>query len=299
MNRLEALEEIEGITVVHASRDGAGRVVPGHAPVVGICGSIHGNERCGLNVLQALQNPEHPLRQRLYQGTLVLIHGNPRATELERRHTADGPDLNRLFDYHFAESLPQDAWRYEHHRAMALRPVLESLDALLDLHSATSPSHPFVITSPGLAVFAEQLGCPFVTWGWDGPGLLADRVLTSPLIRRGRVGVSVECGQHLSAESTVVAFDVAERFLFQMGLLRGERPAPRPCTRLEVVHRVGRPTVNFRFHREWSGFDVLSPGDLIGEGDGVRLNSKSHYHILLPNPHVAVGEDMLYLAELR
>lgn len=274
---------------------------PGYfrTPLIGIVGALHGNELCGLHVTDALKDPGHPLRKQLKHGSLVLIHGNPSATAEGRRHTRGGTDLNRLFDYEFMENLPRTSWKYEHHRAAQLKPLLESLDAVLDLHSATEPSAPFVIAAPGQISIAEKLGCPYVTWGWDGPGLLANRVLASPLIKRGKIGLSVECGQHRSSESSQMALEVTERFLHAMGVMEGPAPSARPCTKLEVVHRICRPTLNFRFHRSLRGFDRLSPGELIGEGDGVRLTAANDYHVLLPNGNVSVGEDMLYLAEHR
>lgn len=310
MFELEERFRVDGVTVIRQSErqhipteillpTQARRIIPLDPPVIGIVGSIHGNEPCGLHVIEAMREPGNPIRKRITHGTLVLIHGNPAATQEGYRHTRGGTDLNRLFDFEFMERLPYTAWKPEHHRAAQLRPILESLDAVLDLHSSTEPSPPFVITPPGQLNIAEKLGCPFVTWGWDGPGLLANRVLASPLIKRGKIGQSVECGQHRSTESTQLAFDATERFLFAMGILEGPAPESRPCTRLEVVHRICRPTLNFRFHKPFRGFDAVERGALLGEGDGIRLTAAHDYHILLPNNNVGIGEDMLYLAETR
>lgn len=170
---------------------------------------------------------------------------------------------------------------------------------VLDLHSATSLTPPFVITSPGQVGLSEKLGCPLVTWGWDQPGLLSGKVLTSVLLRRGLIGLSVECGQHGSQEAVARAWDVTERFLLALGLLDGESLPTRPSLKLELLHRVGRPTSSFRFIRPLEGGMELLPGEVIGEGNGIRLCSAGRYRVLLPNPHAAVGEDMLYLAEER
>ncbi|MFM7199652.1 MAG: succinylglutamate desuccinylase/aspartoacylase family protein [Myxococcota bacterium] len=292
MSILQALQGVEGVTLLSAPGAGEG-------PVVGVVGAVHGNERCGLEVVLGLAKPDHPLRRRLRTGTLVLLHGNPLATEEGRRHTHTGVDLNRQFDFNFQQQLPQAAWTFEHHRAWALKPILEQLDAVLDLHSATSLTPPFVIATPGQVGLAEKLGCPLVTWGWDQPGLLSDKVLTSVLLRRGMIGLSVECGQHGSLEAVERAWDVTERFLSAMGMLEGEAPPLRPCLKLELLHRVGRPTPAFRFSRPWEGGMQVMPGELLGEGGGIRLCSAGKYRVLLPNPHAAVGEDMLYLAEER
>jgi succinylglutamate desuccinylase len=261
---------------------------------------LHGNETCGYQVLRGLRDPAHPLRRRIRAGTLVLIHGNPAAFRQRRRFTEGGTDLNRLFDFSFVERLPEEAWTYEHRRALVLRPVLERLDGVLDLHSSTLPSDPFVITSPSLLTAARRLGCRWVTHGWDGPGLLADRVLTGLLHRRGRPAFSVECGQHDDSHTVEVAWQTTERFLELMGMLEGDLPADgQACTVLQVVHRVGKPTQNFAFARPFAGFDPVAPGEAIGQGDGVELTVKEDFRVLLPNADVPVGEDMLYLGRVH
>lgn len=270
-------------------------------PHLAIVGAIHGNEHCGLSAIarlaEQLTDAELPLRC----GTLYLVHGNPLATEEQRRYTRDGVDLNRVFDYRFVDELAPSLWEREHHRAIELRPVFEGIDAVLDLHSATAPTPPFAIASRVAASepFALALGLEYVTFGWDGPGMLGEQVLLSQLTRRELPGVAVECGQHDASDAPLVAYRVARRALAYFGM--AEPPSdPRPQApprRLLIRAAVKRPSVSFRFERRINGMERLQPGTTIGHDDHLVLSVHNACYAVMPNDQVAVGDDMLYLAE--
>ena len=265
-----------------------------------VFGSIHGNEPCGLRASERLQKELETGSLQLQKGTLYLVHGNPRATEAHERHTRGGTDLNRLFDYHFVADLPSDHWVYEHYRAMELKPLLDTVDAVLDLHSTTAPSPAFAIASPlpESQRFADALGLAYVTHGWDGPGLLGDRVVIAPLTRRGLPAVSVECGQHDQLEAIDVAYTCLRRGLDYLGLLPWpEKAAPIACTRLQLRAAIKRPSATFKFVRPLSSMQQLAAGDVIGRDEDMALSVNRNCYVIMPNDAVPVGEDMIYVAQ--
>jgi predicted deacylase len=237
----------------------------------------------------------------LHKGTLYLVHGNPRASDEHERHTRGGTDLNRLFDYRFATDLPNASWAYEHYRAMELKPLLDSVDAVLDLHSTTAPSPAFAIAAPLPASqrMADALGLAYVTHGWDSPGLLGDRVVIAPLTLRGLPAVSVECGQHQQLGAIEVAYTCLRRGLDHLGLLPWpEKAAPIACTRLQLRAAVKRPSPTFKFVRPLSSMQQLAAGDVIGRDEDMALSVNRHCYVIMPNDAVEVGEDMIYLAQV-
>ncbi|HJL17787.1 MAG TPA: succinylglutamate desuccinylase/aspartoacylase family protein [Sandaracinaceae bacterium LLY-WYZ-13_1] len=281
---------LRGVTRIAASPD-----LP--RPYVGIVGSVHGDERCGLEVLERLTEAARAGELAPREGTWVLVHGNPEATEAGRRYTRGGADLNRLFDFAFEEDLPRARWSPEHERAHALRPVLEDLDVMLDLHSANEPTPPFALINdvPASASIARRLGVAFVTQGWSGPGLLMDRVTIGILQRRERPAVSVECGPHGLARTTEAAWETTLRFLRATGSLEGEAPPGDP-TFLEVVEIVSRPSEGFRFTRPLTGLERLEPGEVFAADKVAELRVREPCFALLPNDSVPVGSDMVFLA---
>ncbi len=266
-------------------------------PHVGVMGAVHGDERCGLETLARLR--ELVERGALWptKGTWVLIHGNPAASEAGRRYTRGGSDLNRLFDYAFERDLPRERWSPEHERAAALRPVLEGLDALLDLHSATWPTPPFALINdvPASADLARRLGFDFVTHGWAGPGLLMDRVTIGVMQRLERPGLSVECGQHGAEETVEQAFLCAQRFLRACDVLEGDAELGDPLF-LRVTEIIHRPSEGFRFTRPIRGLEQLQAGEVFAADRLAELRVREPCYVLLPNDSVPVGRDMVFLA---
>lgn len=290
---IEPVEAMSGVTRVATSRD-----LP--RPHLAIVGSVHGNEHCGGDALRRLHRELTEGALALDAGTLFLVLGNPEARDAARRHSQQGTDLNRLFDYRFESELPRTLWTPEHHRALVLRPLLESVDALLDLHSTSAPTPPFAIASrvPASEPFAAALDLAYVTLGWDGPGLLGDRVLLAPLTLRGLPAVAVECGQHDEPTAAEVAYRCARMAIAHFGL--AAPPWPRSTStpqRLHVRAAIKRPSESFRFVRPLRGMEQVAAGEVLGRGDHAVFAVANDCTVIMPNPDAAVGDDMLYLAE--
>lgn len=268
-------------------------------PWVLIVGSIHGDEPSGQRAIAALLGEAREGALPVDYGTVITLHGNPAATEAQTRNSPGGVDLNRLFDFRFEHELNPELWRQEHHRALALRPLLRSVDFGLDVHSASAPTPPFAIcmSSNGSLELARQLGVAYVTVGWDGPGLLGDQVVLSELSRRDRPGVAVECGSHADPKTTEVARAVVQRYLTATGVLgpRPEEPVVRP-TVLRLRDAIRRPGASFRFERPILGLDRLGAGEVVGSDGNLEVRMRRECYALMPNDQVGVGEDMLYLA---
>lgn len=265
-------------------------------PHVGIIGALHGNEVAGLRAIERVREEADAMCERLRQGTLLLIHGNPLATEQRRRFSEGGTDINRLFAYHYVDDLAKPAWTYEHHRALELRPLVQGLDAMLDLHSASAPTVPFAICDGTLDAvsLAQKTGC-HVTWGWDGPGMLMEHVSIGALVAAGRPAISVECGQHADPGTADVAFEVLTRFLGALAV--SEHPvAERGGDTFELFGRVVKPTHTFELSQSFQSFDRLDPGQVLGRGEGVTITLEREAYLLLPTPSARRGEDIVYLA---
>lgn len=285
---IEADPSIEGIWRIARSPDWP-------APHLVVVGGTHGDEPCGLQALQKLREAAQDGTLPAFEGTLVLLHGNPEATRQGRRFTEGGTDLNRLFDFAFEQQLSRDHWSYEHERAQMLRPLLEQASALLDLHSTSQPTPPFVIATEleGSARLADALGCEFAVKGWIGPGMLGDRVMLAPLDVRHAPSVAVECGAHTAADAGATAHRVALAFLKHMGGQPADTARPRW---LRLHDAVRKPSSEFRFTESWRGFQRLEAGTVLGQDAMLELKVRAPGFIVMPNDRVPVGGDMAYLA---
>ncbi|MBT8496269.1 MAG: succinylglutamate desuccinylase/aspartoacylase family protein [Deltaproteobacteria bacterium] len=267
-------------------------------PWIAVVGSLHGNEPCGLRAMERLKEQAERGALPLKRGTVILVHGNPEATRHNLRHTRDGADLNRLFDFEFEALIRRESWAYEHERAIALRPIFESVDGAIDLHSATEPTPPFVITTSaqGSSDLGRAIGLAHVTRGWEDLNILSGKVFLALLTKRGKPAIAVECGQHHSPEADNTAYKAATRFLIALDVLEGEIVTQTEVELLDVIRALRKPSEDFRFSQRLSGLQLLTEGTVIGSDGDITVSVSEDRYAVLPNDRVHIGGDMLFLA---
>ncbi len=265
-------------------------------PHVGICGSMHGDEPCGGDAVERIAREVREGKLDLGEGTLVVVRANPDAYAQQRRFTRGGQDLNRLWDFAFVETLREEAWGYEHHRALALKPLLAELDVFLDLHSATTATPPFAVTNgiERAESLADRIGAAFVVEAWHG---LADKVIIGFLKLEGVPALSVECGAHDDPELSEKAYHIALGFLRATRAIDDATETPSAgAPRVHVMETITKPSVEFRFGQDWTGFQQLEPGALVGRDRLTEIRTTRPCYAVLPNQNVDVGDDVIYLA---
>ena len=265
-------------------------------PYVGVGGAMHGDEPCGALAIQRIAGDFESRMLAPAQGTVFLIHANPKATSLGRRHTPEGEDLNRLWSFDFTRRLRQEAWGYEHHRAVELKEVLGDLDLFLDLHSAKTETPAFGVSNGEAEIdeIAQRIGLSFVVESWYG---LADKVIIGFLKLAGVPALSVECGAHGDPDIAAKAHRIAMSFLRATGAVADEQEGlGEQVRRVRVVETITRPSQEFHFGAPWTGFQRIEPGTLIGRDRVTEIRAAQSCYAVLPNEHVAVGEDVVYLA---
>ncbi|SDD12591.1 Succinylglutamate desuccinylase / Aspartoacylase family protein [Cupriavidus sp. YR651] len=262
-----------GIAYVHTFDSG----LPG--PHVMINALTHGNEVCGAIAVSGLL--EHGLRPRL--GRLTLAFAN---VDAYARFDAARPDASRFVDQDFnrvwtaavLDDTTQDS--SELRRARAMRPVIDTVDLLLDLHSMHEKSRPLIVSGPldkGIAL-SKALGAPadiIVDEGHPEGRRMRDYAdFGDPASPRN--ALLVECGQHWEAGAVDVARDCTARFLLNAGIVEAaDLPAGwlRPLPAAQRVVRVTEPVVaasmDFRFAGAYTGLETFAEaGTVIGWRDG-------------------------------
>jgi predicted deacylase len=246
-------------------------------PHVVITALVHGNELCGAWALTRLLKAD--VRPRI--GTLSLAFVNTLA--FERFDPAQptttrylDEDLNRLWDL---ASLEGSRRSRELDRARALRPLIESADWLLDLHSMQLPAQPLLLCGLGDKGrrLAARMGYPGLAVADRGHangarmrdfGAFGDP--TSP-----RTAMLVECGQHWARESVSVALATCRRFLEVLEVVEPamlDRLCPEPvCEQQQTVEVTDAFTVGsapFRFTEDFQGLEVIPEAGTVIAHDG-------------------------------
>lgn len=248
-------------------------------PHVMVNALTHGNEVCGAIVVKELL--DFGLRPR--RGRLTLSFAN---VEAYRRFDSERPDASRFVDQDFnrvwdprtLDDRTKDST--ELRRARQLRPLVDTVDLLLDLHSMHERSAPLIVCGPlnkGIA-FARTLAAP--------PTIISDEGHPEGRRMRDYAGFGdpaspknallIECGQHWERAAIDVGRDSTARFLLNAGVVdTKDLPADwllTPQTMPRVI-RVTQPVVadsmDFRFAGPYTGLEVFADADtVIGWNDG-------------------------------
>jgi succinylglutamate desuccinylase len=257
---------------------------------------MHGNEPCGADAIRRIASAFESGELKPAKGTVFLIHANPEATSQGRRHTTEGQDLNRLWDFDFIDTLRPEAWGYEHHRALELKGVLGELDVFLDLHSAGTRTPPFGVSNGEAPIdeIAKRVGISYLVQSWYG---LADKVIIGYLKLAGIPAFSVECGAHGEPGISERAYQIAMNFLRATGAIDdGNTISGNDVRTVHVVETITKPSEDFVFGAPWTGFQGLEPGALVGRDRVTEIRVSRPCYAVLPNADVEVGEDVIYLA---
>lgn len=251
-----------------ATAVGGVRVIRGEqpGPSVGLMGMLHGNEPAGIGLWRFVEALGRPAR-----GDIHLIVGHPDAVAAEPggvRYITD--DLNRLFldDAELgAKGVDFDGPDYR--RMLELKPALAGLDVLIDIHTTSQPSEPFVIGYTAQPE-AHRLSRALPYTQVDGLHQFIHGSVTQWLLDRDRAAITVEVGAHLSAEAPEHACEIAGRVLAELDMLPEDgfaefKDRPGPSRRVVVGHHVPKVAPDFRYVRHFRNFDPVEPGEIIGE----------------------------------
>lgn len=261
----------------------------------------HGNELCGMQVVRRLL--DEGVRPRV--GRLTLSFANVAAYErfgpdnLQSRFV--DRDFNRLWH---DDLLAADAESVEARRADAMRPLVRTVDRLLDLHSTWHAVLPFFVLSrlarvrqfaDALALPARQLLLP--DFRHDGYHLIDYGDFAAP--QGEAIGLIAECGQHFAQSSAQTAWNVAVRFLQVtgcIGVLDAGRLGPEPLTgvpveRFEIVAPVMACTDSLRLTCSYTGFVEFKAGELAAvDGEAPLVAPFDGAVLLAPRPDPGPGQ---------
>jgi len=255
---------IDYVTTLDSGREG---------PHVMLSALVHGNELCGAVVLDWLLHTG--VRPRIGRLSLAFVN----VAAFERFDPADptasrfvDEDFNRLWE---EQVLDGDRDSVELGRARELRPLLDEVDLLLDIHSMQQCSVPLMMCGPARKGrdLALALGAPAHVVADAGHAAGKRMRDYTPFVDPAspRNALLVECGQHWEAASVEVARDVTVRFLAHAGLVddafvRAHASLAREPQRLvEVTGPVTIRSDRFRFVREFRGMEVIPrAGTVIG-----------------------------------
>jgi uncharacterized protein len=288
-----------------------------------VLGAVHGNETCGTRAIRRVISEIEDARLGIDAGTVTFVPvTNPLA--YARRQRMGDRNLNRNL---VPTKTPVE---FEDRIANWLCPLLAQHDALLDLHSFHTAGEPFVMLGPEdncgplepFARAAEEtslarcLGVHRFVDGWLdtyaagvarrlAAGVSAREadvhygVGTTEFMRtQGGIALTLECGQHDDPAAPDVAYRAIHNALAHLRLTSTSVPAAVTDTEaLRLYQVIDRAHADDRFVRDWSSFDRVRAGEVIGmRHDGAAVLADRDGYIVFPNPDALPGQEWFYLA---
>lgn len=268
---------------------------------------VHGNEISGAIALDALLR----LRLKPRRGRLTFVFAN---TGAFRQFDRQNPYASRFIDEDFNR-----IWSPEHldgrrdsaelRRARQLRPVYQSADLLLDLHSMTADTAP--LTLCGRTTRGRDLALGLVHPSWvvaddghaGGRRLIDFGAFAEP--EGARTAILVECGQHWRESTATVALESCLRLLRGLEMIDesvGPRLLPRadPQRLVDVTDVITADSDLFRFTAPFVGLEVIGrAGTTIGwDGDRAIHTPYDDCVLIMPARRVKAGQTAVRLGRI-
>ena len=274
-----------------------------HAMITAV---THGNELCGAVVLDELfRSGFRPLRGRLTLGfcNAEAYHNFSRDYPMLSRFVDE--DMNRLWEIATLET-PRNT--VEARRTREIRPLLDSVDYLLDIHSMQHPTQPLMLAGPldkGRAL-AERVGVPAAIVMDQGHAAGRRMRDYGPFRDPAQTPAAllVECGQHWASASIDVARQTMVRFLVATGAAApsmiaewlGDEAAPAQRV-IEVTDAITVENASFAFVAPYIGMEVIpKAGTLLAmDGDTPIHTPHDNCVLIMPSRRLSRGQTAVRL----
>ncbi len=254
---------------------------------------VHGNELCGAIALDALLR----MGLRPTRGRLTFVFANTAAYATFDRQNPYASryldeDFNRLWS---PEHLDGRRDSVELRRARVLRPVYESADLLLDLHSMTADTAPLTLCGRTTRGRDLALGLGYPAWVVADGGHAGGKRL-------------IDYGSFAEPEGSHTAILVESCLRLLLGLemidppLTGPRLRPRsdPQRVVEVTDAVTASTERFRFTAPFVGMEVIGRAGTVIGWDDTRAILTPHDDcvLIMPARRVKAGQTAVRLGRI-
>jgi hypothetical protein len=276
-------------------------------PHVMINALTHGNEICGAIALDHLfRNGIEPTRGRLSLAFVNHAAFHRFDPEAPRYSRLVDEDINRVW---VEERLDGDEDNAELRRARELRPIYDTVDHLLDIHSMGTLS-PALMLCNGLdkeVAIARRIGYPGHIVCGSGHVRGKRLIEYTPFndTGNGRTALLVECGQHWAGSTATIAFDTALYFLKAVDFIDRDffnahvsDADPAAQRVLEVTGGLATETDEFQFVENFAGLERFADAGTVIATDGGKEIRTPHDDCILvmPNPHARKGMRVLRFA---
>lgn len=266
------LKTIPGLKIIDSQKPG---------PTITIIAGTHGDEICGIKAFKKVIP-----NLKLKKGKVYFILGNLKAIKLNKRQYQT--NLNRLYK---DDSLIDDKIKktYEYQRSRKIMKYLDISDALLDIHSAMNKdSTPFIICEKSFIKIAKTLPGKIIATGFSAmePG-----GTDGYMFSKGKIGICIECGDHISDLSNYNASEAIYNFLYYFNMI------DIPTQKITNVYFIYKTKTNFKPIKYFKDFESIKKGSIIGYDGNKKVIAQKDGFILFVVPRKQSKKEAFLLGE--
>jgi predicted deacylase len=278
-------------------------------PHVMLSAVVHGNELCGAITLDFLFRQQiRPLRGRLTLGfmNVAAFHNFQPKSPATSRFVDE--DFNRVWTRDVLEGARDSV---ELRRAREVRPIVDQVDYLLDIHSMQHATVPLMMCGPlekGMQL-ARDIGFPrhIVSDVGHAAGKRMRDYAGFGDPASSRNALLVECGQHWQAASAEVAKETALRFLKHCDIVDPDFIAAHltsdtlpPAQLIQVTEAVTISGNEFQFADNYIGMEIIGQaGTVIGWDDTREVRTPyDNCVLIMPSKRLYQGQTAVRLGRI-
>ena len=257
-----------------------------------VFGGIHGNEHSGVEAIDRFQRDLICNRIKFIRGSITLAVGNLHALQLNQRYV--DTDMNRMFT---DDNFDRFSDSVEFERVKFLKSLFPGMHAFLDLHSASSKSHDFLIAEPECLDLATKLNATYVLTGWSdfGDDIAGDTENYGNSL--GIQSLTYEAGQHVDPLCVDNAYEMILKMMSVHDMIDYPfESQPSKVLKLSELHL--KKDENQFFNVDYQNFLPVKKGSLILDGSH-KIYAKNDSYLIFPvDPSkIKIGEEICFFAE--
>lgn len=262
-------------------------------PTSVIFSGVHGDEVSGMAATSEFFERVMAKELKISKGRVVVVFRANEQAALRRVRYVEH-NLNRQFRRGIS-----DDGSYERRRARELMGILDGADFLLDLHSTSGPSEPFLFCARKDVEFAKKLSVGKTLVGWNELSSDSTAGDTETYVNeRGGVAVTFESGNHDDPEGSANAMRVLLNFLVATGQTEPKRfvSGTENPECLEISKVCVCQSDRFRFViDDFTNFSPISKGTLVAMDGEHEIRAEEDFILVMPNlTKIRSGEDAFF-----
>lgn len=266
-------------------------------PTIVIFWWIHWNEVAWVNVIEKFLNQLQNNEIKILKWKLILAYWNEEAIKIWKRQVKY--NLNRLFKEEYFLKESDD---YEIKRVKELKQILDKWDILLDIHSTSSESVPFMfaedfkdevevaknIWPEKIIIWWEKISWSLLSWDTNWY-----------MHSKWKIAFTLECWQHNSSNAFNIWYNTSIKLLEYFGMLKKSNSNSLVNKKIDLIEMYKievTKTWKFKFINKIDNFSEIKKWELIWLDGGKKIIVKENFIILLPNyeKNLSIWEEIFY-----